>query len=234
MIPSKAPQTVRRNPTRSVKNSSASLLPSNPAAPGSTSGGARGSQIQRLQSRDSQDATLILTSDQDQLDGLDHETLSSGSFVSDGESCLSSNDKEADDGDETSSVSEGSETSDDVVEETESLPAKRRRVDLSPGPKPESENSRSQFNTAASLPADRWTYKVGIEGTLPPISKIDEMFFDMTTKAWKYLGLQPAVQDLVQRKLRIATMCSGTESPLLALQMINIGKRCPNPSDTRY
>lgn len=52
---------------------------------------------------------------------------------------------------------------------------------------------------------------------LPPISSIPLMFDDLVSHI-------PEIKDVaVQvagRKLRVATMCSGTESPLLALEMI--------------
>ena len=53
---------------------------------------------------------------------------------------------------------------------------------------------------------------------LPPISDIEDIFADMTERI-------PAIVDLARklegRKLRVATMCSGTESPLLALKLIS-------------
>ncbi|SMQ52082.1 unnamed protein product [Zymoseptoria tritici ST99CH_3D7] len=54
---------------------------------------------------------------------------------------------------------------------------------------------------------------------LAPRSAIDEIFLDMTNKAISR-GLGQAVAAIGGRPLRVATMCSGTESPLLALEMI--------------
>jgi len=55
------------------------------------------------------------------------------------------------------------------------------------------------------------------QSDLPPIANIPKMFADLVSRAEKL----PAVVDrLGGRKLRVATMCSGTESPLLALRMI--------------
>lgn len=52
---------------------------------------------------------------------------------------------------------------------------------------------------------------------LPPIHKIPAMFADLISHI-------PQITDVVElikgRKLRVATMCSGTESPLLALELI--------------
>lgn len=53
---------------------------------------------------------------------------------------------------------------------------------------------------------------------MPPISDIEEIFADMVDRI-------PAIVDLARklkgRELRVATMCSGTESPLLALRLIS-------------
>jgi hypothetical protein len=55
------------------------------------------------------------------------------------------------------------------------------------------------------------------ESNLPPITKISEIFADVVERV-------PELKDLADRlngrKLRVATMCSGTESPLLALGLI--------------
>ena len=53
---------------------------------------------------------------------------------------------------------------------------------------------------------------------LPPISNIDDIFEDLTKNA---PGLQELAELLSGETLKIATMCSGTESPLLALGLIS-------------
>ena len=55
------------------------------------------------------------------------------------------------------------------------------------------------------------------QSDLPPMSSIPKMFDDLVSRAGK---LDRVVDRLNSRKLRVATMCSGTESPLLALRMI--------------
>jgi hypothetical protein len=70
---------------------------------------------------------------------------------------------------------------------------------------------------------DTFTYKVGINENLKPICKIEDIFGDITANARK-LGLDKAIHHLQGRKLRIATMCSGTESPLLAIQLVSDSK----------
>lgn len=52
---------------------------------------------------------------------------------------------------------------------------------------------------------------------LPPIHSISAMFADLVSRIPKIKGV---VEHVAGRKLRVATMCSGTESPLLALDLI--------------
>ncbi|KAK4703476.1 hypothetical protein P7C70_g2742, partial [Phenoliferia sp. Uapishka_3] len=62
----------------------------------------------------------------------------------------------------------------------------------------------------------------GIDENLPPIVSLDDIFSDLVRRT----NLDAAVQRLKGRKLRVGTMCSGTESPLLALGIVSsvIGK----------
>ncbi|KAF1356488.1 hypothetical protein BDV97DRAFT_287275 [Delphinella strobiligena] len=59
----------------------------------------------------------------------------------------------------------------------------------------------------------------GVRESLPPLSKVADIFYDLTSKACN-LGLPRVITAIGSQPLRVATMCSGTESPLLALQMI--------------
>ncbi|CAK5267738.1 unnamed protein product, partial [Mycena citricolor] len=52
---------------------------------------------------------------------------------------------------------------------------------------------------------------------LPPINEIPAIFADLVSRIPR---IQSVAQRLAGRKLRVATMCSGTESPLLALELI--------------
>lgn len=61
--------------------------------------------------------------------------------------------------------------------------------------------------------------KEGLRRSLPPLFEISDIFDDLTRNALE-LGLDKALKRLHRRPLRVATMCSGTESPLLALDMI--------------
>ncbi len=63
-------------------------------------------------------------------------------------------------------------------------------------------------------------FKDGINGKLPPLMNIDKIFQDMTSRAFTNLGLERVLKRLGDSPFRVATMCSGTESPLLALRMI--------------
>ena len=58
----------------------------------------------------------------------------------------------------------------------------------------------------------------GLNTQLPPLSSIDDIFQDITAKALS-LGLREALTT-TPMPLRVATMCSGTESPLLAIEMV--------------
>ena len=70
---------------------------------------------------------------------------------------------------------------------------------------------------------DSFTYKIGIDEALKPICEIKDIFGDITNKACE-LGLKKVITHLNGRKLKIATMCSGTESPLLAIQLVSDGR----------
>lgn len=55
------------------------------------------------------------------------------------------------------------------------------------------------------------------------MSNLEQIFTDIAQKAMG-LGLELVLKRLAGRSLRVATVCSGTESPLLALKMIQEGK----------
>lgn len=54
--------------------------------------------------------------------------------------------------------------------------------------------------------------------TLPPLYKLDEIFSHMVSREAKELA---ALFKDLGRPLRVATMCSGTESPILALRLMS-------------
>ena len=63
-----------------------------------------------------------------------------------------------------------------------------------------------------------------IDWSLPPMHNLQEIFEDIAKKAMS-LGLDRVLEHLNGRPLRIGTVCSGTESPILALEMTQQGKR---------
>ncbi|KAJ5815684.1 hypothetical protein N7474_007461 [Penicillium riverlandense] len=58
---------------------------------------------------------------------------------------------------------------------------------------------------------------------LPPMHKLKDIFNDLAENAIRQ-GFSAVLNHLAGRPLRVATMCSGTESPLLALEMIQNGR----------
>lgn len=58
---------------------------------------------------------------------------------------------------------------------------------------------------------------------LPPMHTLEEIFSDLVAKALS-LGFDKVLEHLGERPLRIATVCSGTESPILAMEMLQKGK----------
>ena len=56
------------------------------------------------------------------------------------------------------------------------------------------------------------------DSSLPPISRLPDIFLDIVSRLSEVKALAEHIEG---RKLRVATMCSGTESPLLALNLIS-------------
>ena len=56
------------------------------------------------------------------------------------------------------------------------------------------------------------------DSSLPPISRLPDIFLDIISRLSEVKSLAEHIKG---RKLRVATMCSGTESPLLALNLIS-------------
>ena len=59
----------------------------------------------------------------------------------------------------------------------------------------------------------------GLDLNLPPLDNVGEIIEDMMSRAVE-LGLSQVLKGLKDRPINVATMCSGTESPLLFLQML--------------
>lgn len=80
-----------------------------------------------------------------------------------------------------------------------------------------SAKARKQTNTANS--SQKRAGK-GIDLDLPPLNNISDLFADMSAKASR-LGLCKVLENLDGHAINVATMCSGTESPLLALGLLS-------------
>jgi len=62
-------------------------------------------------------------------------------------------------------------------------------------------------------------HKEGIEESLPPMSKMEDIFIDLTKKAVTH-GLNDALGAFRGKTLRVATMCSGTDAPIFGLRAV--------------
>ena len=94
---------------------------------------------------------------------------------------------------------------------------------------PAPKRAREQTKGGASAKATRvratrvdphgWKRGSGLNLHLAPMNDIGAIFTDMTDRALD-LGLRDILPRFKSRVLNVATMCSGTESPMLALEMI--------------
>jgi hypothetical protein len=73
---------------------------------------------------------------------------------------------------------------------------------------------------------DKFDYRLGYRDDLAPLSTVEDWFRDLTAKI-KKLGFDKVVHHLNGRALKVATMCSGTESPILALRQISQSRFSP-------
>lgn len=73
------------------------------------------------------------------------------------------------------------------------------------------------------------TRSKGLATHLPPLHDLSEIFADIAKRAMR-LGFDQVVSHLGGRALRVVTMCSGTESPILALEMIRDSEYHGSPS----
>ena len=117
--------------------------------------------------------------------------------------------------------------SDDEQEDVKPIPVKRQRPSLKGPAKPRATKiaKASAGNPTLSRrnPPPNWNWKSGIDQSKEPLHDISDIFADMTQKAVD-VGFKDVIRYLGKQKLKVATMCSGTESPLLALGMIRDGE----------
>ncbi|KAH7410248.1 hypothetical protein DE146DRAFT_733042 [Phaeosphaeria sp. MPI-PUGE-AT-0046c] len=108
---------------------------------------------------------------------------------------------------------------DEIIEERSSVdsgaPTDDEETDVAADTRSDKAVSKPRKKQNASLSQGK-----GIDFRLPPIDDIQSAFDDMTNNALQS-GLERALQRLDGQQLNVATMCSGTESPLLALEMIS-------------
>lgn len=88
---------------------------------------------------------------------------------------------------------------------------------------------RTRTKKASQKPVNPRRGKYQIDLSLRPFSNIDDIFNDMMSRALKIPAIAEAIQDLLGKWFHVATMCSGTESPLLALDRMNNGERRLRP-----
>lgn len=75
-----------------------------------------------------------------------------------------------------------------------------------------------ELRRGCTIPRGRY-----LASDLPPLHTLTDIFADMASNALK-MGFEHVLSRLGSRPLRVATMCSGTEAPLLALELIQTGK----------
>jgi len=85
--------------------------------------------------------------------------------------------------------------------------------------KDDSEDSESEIEVATTSKAKKTITKGAApdSSNLPPIHDIPTIFSDLVSRT---PGIKDVAEHVNGRKIRVATMCSGTESPLLALELI--------------
>jgi len=99
--------------------------------------------------------------------------------------------------------------SDPVEEETEGASTEDTHMDVDIDDEEEEEGGITGKKEKYISPED---------SSLPPISRLPDIFLDIVSRLPDVKTLAEHIQG---RKLRVATMCSGTESPLLALNLIS-------------
>lgn len=152
-------------------------------------------------------------------------TCTSPSIAADDESEAPADTSEGDDGNTEQDVAV---TKEDSESDDEPRAAKRRKVSPHNATNPSSARTGNpkvstnsvtgkagKTNAIGDLKSKR-----GIDANLPPLHDIREIFEDMTQKALNMSPFTCFLKHLRGRELKVATMCSGTESPLLALRLV--------------
>ena len=105
-----------------------------------------------------------------------------------------------------------------VTSEDEDVHPKTKRAKTTTKEKNSRRKSLPKAKTLSNSKAIPAKWDVETSNNLPPISSIPEMFRDIVLRTPELVDV---AKHLNGKPLRVATMCSGTESPLLALGMIS-------------
>lgn len=152
-------------------------------------------------------------------------SCTSPSIAAEDESEALANTSEGDDG---STQQDVAVTKEDSESDGEPRAAKRRKVSPHNTTNPSNArtgNPKVSTNSVTGKAGKTnaiggWKVKHGIDANLPPLHDIREIFEDMTQKALETPSFTCFLKHLRGRELKVATMCSGTESPLLALRLV--------------
>lgn len=106
---------------------------------------------------------------------------------------------------------------------TKSKPEPVSEPEPEPEPETEAEQAESSADEASDVEVDDVQVVTKSRNTapdssgLPPIHDIPSIFSDLVSRV---PDIKTVAEHLEGRRMRVATMCSGTESPLLALELI--------------
>ncbi|TYJ54912.1 hypothetical protein B9479_004420 [Cryptococcus floricola] len=129
-----------------------------------------------------------------------------------------SDEQEQEHGQESADEAEDAEESEEEIKTSKTSKA---RASLSKAKaKPRKSAAMANFDTGVIPLGQNIDIKLAVKDMsedLPPMSNVEAMFDHLVSRMPDIVQL---VKQLNGRKLRVATMCSGTESPLLALDMI--------------
>lgn len=105
----------------------------------------------------------------------------------------------------------------DPAEETEGASSSEVTCDLACDPIDIDEEDDDD-DEAGGITGKKDKYISPEDSSFPPISRLPDIFLDIISRLSEVKTLAEHIKG---RKLRVATMCSGTESPLLALNLIS-------------
>ena len=150
----------------------------------------------------------------DAFDEYTPSSRTSPSVASAEESEALANTSEGEDGNTNHDVANIEE---DSESDERAIPAAKRRKIVS-------QDKSQRVESSQKMVIGPWNFKPGIDMSLPPMHDIGEIFDDITKKAVNMSSFTYLLNRLSGRELNVATMCSGTESPLLALGLIADGQ----------